>query len=164
MSDYTAEQDFNTADLDFNQLMMAESITQEKLYSKFEEAVRQMKDGNWVLAVFEGSPTVGAYSWCSDCVAASEDLKSFLSEYRGPVKVIQFKVGTKKEWEGGMDVPSPFKAKFPHLVDLPTAILFHGKLDVARTIAPRSDDLKYLSRRADVLETQIKDGSWNPPH
>jgi hypothetical protein len=91
-------------------------------------------------------------------------LRSFLSEYRGPVKVIQFKVGSKKEWEGGVDVPSPFKANFPHLVDLPTAILFHGRLDVARTIAPRKDDLLYLSRRADVLETQIKDGSWNPPH
>lgn len=143
--------------------MMAESITQEKLYAKFEDAIRQMKDDKWVLAVFEGSPTGGAYSWCSDCVAASADLRSFISEYRGFVKVIQFKVGSKKEWGGGSDVPSPFKARFPHLVDLPTAILFHGKLDVARTLAPRKDDLLYLTKRADALETQIKDGSWNPP-
>lgn len=126
--------------------------------------MQQMKDKeSWTLAIFEGSPTEDAYSWCSDCVAASGDLRIFLSEYRGQVKVIQFKVGSKKEWER-RDAPSPFKAKFPHLVDLPTAILFHGRLDVARTIAPRKDDLLYLSQRADVLETQIKDGSWNPPH
>jgi Eukaryotic protein of unknown function (DUF953) len=151
------------AEPDSEPVIAAESITQERLYSKFEDTVRQMKDGkSWVLAIFEGSPAEGVYSWCSDCVAASGDLRSFLSGYRGQVKVIQFKVGSKKEWEGGPDL-SPFKAKFPHLVDLPTAILFHGRLDVARTIAPRKDDLLYLSRRADVLETQIKDGSWNPP-
>jgi Eukaryotic protein of unknown function (DUF953) len=144
--------------------MTTGSVTQERLYSKFEDTVRQMKDGkSWVLAIFEGSQAEGTYSWCSDCVAASGDLKSFLSEYRGQVKVIQFKVGSKNEWKGSPDLPSPFKAKFPHLVDLPTAILFHGRLDVARTIAPRKDDLLYLSRRADALETQIKDGSWNPP-
>ncbi len=123
-----------------------------------------MKGGNWVLAVFEGSPMGEAYSWCSDCVAASEDIRAFMSEYRGFVKVIQFKVGSKKEWEGASAGSSLFKVKFPHLIDLPTAILFHGKLDVARTIAPRKDDLLYLSRRADALEAQIKDGSWNPPH
>ncbi|HEV2225709.1 MAG TPA: thioredoxin domain-containing protein [Nitrososphaerales archaeon] len=143
--------------------MIAESITQEELYAKFEDSVRQQRDGKWVLAVFEGSPTGEAYSWCSDCVAASEDLRSFMSEYRGFVKLIIFKVGSKKEWKGASNGPSPFKVKFPHLVDLPTAILFHGKLDVARTIAPRKGDLLYLSGRAEALEAQVKDGSWNPP-
>ena len=143
---------------------MDSSINQANLYSKFEDTIRQMKDGNWVLAVFEGSPAGGEYSWCSDCVAASEDIRGFMSAYRGMVKVIQFKVGSKKEWEGNSDGRSPFKDKFPHLVDLPTAILFRGKLDVARTIAPRKDDLLYLSSRAEALEAQIKDGSWNPPH
>ncbi len=142
---------------------MAESITQESLYTKFEKAFRQMNNGNWVLAVFEGSPAGGSYSWCSDCIAASEDLRSFMSEDRGLVKVVQFKVGSKKEWEGSSNGRSPFKVKFPHLVDLPTAILLYGKLDVARTIAPRRDDLLYLSGRAYALEGQIKDGSWNPP-
>ena len=156
-------QNLNTAHLVFDTAMMEESITQERLYAKFEDAVRQTMDGNWVLAIFEGSPSGEEYSWCSDCVAASEDLRSFMAESRGFVKVIQFKVGSKKEWEGTSDSPSPFKIKFPHLVDLPTAILFHGKLDVARTIAPRKDDLLYLSKRADALEAQIKDGSWNPP-
>ena len=86
-----------------------------------------------------------------------------MSEYHGFVKVITFKVGSKKEWKGASNGPNPFKTKFPHLVDLPTAILFHGKLDVARTIAPRKGDLLYLSGRAGALEAQIKDGSWNPP-
>ena len=143
---------------------MEELITQERLYAKFEEAVRQMRDRDWLLAMFEGSPTEEGYSWCSDCVAASEDLRSFMADHRGFVKVVQFKVGSKKEWKGGSDGSSPFKIKFPHLVDLPTAILFHGKLDVARTIAPRKDDLLYLSRRAESLEAQIKDRSWIPPH
>jgi hypothetical protein len=144
--------------------MMAEPVTREKLYAKFENEIRQMDGERWILAVFEGSPAGGAYSWCSDCVAASEDLRSFMSEYRGLVKVIQIKVGSKKEWEGGSNGPSPFKVRFPHLVDLPTAILFRGKIDVARTLAPRKDDLLYLGRRADALDAQVKDGSWNPPH
>jgi hypothetical protein len=139
-------------------------MTLGSLYAKFQDGIRQMKDGNWVLAVFEGSPARGAYSWCSDCVAASEDIRGFMLEYRGIVKLVQFKVGSEKEWKGSSDGRSPFKVKFPHLVDLPTAILFRGKLDVARTIAPRKDDLLYLSRRAESLEAQIKDGSWNPPY
>ena len=143
--------------------MITESVTQDELYAKFENNIRQLRDGNWVLAVFEGSPTAEGYSWCSDCVAASEGLRTFMSEYHGLVKVVSFKVGSKNEWKGASGGSSPFKAKFPHLVDLPTAILFHGRLDVARTIAPRKDDLRYLSGRAEALEAQIKDGSWNPP-
>jgi len=158
------EQNFNTAELTFGPNLMGESITQESLYAKFEDAIRHIKDENWVVAVFEGSPTGREYSWCSDCVAASEDIRGFMSEYHGMVKVIQFKVGSEKEWKGISDSRSPFKVKFPHLVDLPTAILFRGKLDVARTIAPRKDDLLYLSKRAEALEAQIRDGSWNPPH
>lgn len=134
-----------------------------ELYAKFERSVKETPDARWVLAVFEGSPAGSEYSWCNDCVAAKGDLRSFLSEYRGRVKVVQFKVGTKDEWEGRSDGPSPFKANFPHLADLPSAVLFHGRLDVARVIAPRKDDLDYLSKRAEAYERQIKEGSWHPP-
>jgi hypothetical protein len=131
------------------------------LYSKFKQTIAN-GDG-WVLAIFEGSPEGSNYSWCTDCVAASGDVRRFLEEYNGPVKVVQFKVGTKEEWEGRDGGPSPFKAGFPHLSDLPSAVLFHGRLDVARMIAPRKDDLDYLSKRAMVYEGQIKDSSWSPP-
>jgi hypothetical protein len=143
--------------------MMEKPITADELYSKFEDAIQGNGDDSWLLVVFEGSPEGGAYSWCSDCVAASGDLANFLSEYRGPVKVVQFKVGTEEEWEGANRIRSPFKAGFPYLSDLPTAVLFHGRQDVARTIAPRRVDLLYLSKRAEVLQGQILDGSWKPP-
>lgn len=135
----------------------------EALYAKFLEALANNKPGDWILAVFEGSPAKGVYSWCSDCVAASRDLSSFLAEHTGDVKVSQFKVGTKDEWEENVIGPSPFRVKFPFLSDLPTAILFYGKLDVARFIAPRKEDLLYLSDRATTYENQQADGSWDPP-
>ena len=142
---------------------MSGVVSPGQLYQKFDEAVRKGSDQRWVLAVFEGSPTQTEYSWCSDCVAASGDLRSFVTDYRGMVKLVQFKVGSKQEWEGSGDGLNPFKAKFPFLSDLPTAVLFRGKQDVARTIAPRKEDLLYLTRRAEILEGLIKDGSWVPP-
>jgi len=142
---------------------MSKVISPDQLYRKVENTLYKGSDHAWILAVFEGSPTGTEYSWCSDCVAASADLRSFITEYRGIVKVVQFKVGSKREWEGLNGGPSPFKAKFPFLSDLPTAVLFRGRQDVARTIAPRKYDLLYLSRRAEVLEGQIEDGSWVPP-
>jgi Eukaryotic protein of unknown function (DUF953) len=139
------------------------TATDDELYSKFEQTIVRGDGDDWVLAIFEGSPEGDAYSWCADCVAASGDVRRFLEEYKGPVKVIQFKVGRKDEWEGRDGGPSPFKAGFPHLSDLPSAVLFHGRLDVARMIAPRKDDLVYLSKRAVAYEEQIKDASWSPP-
>lgn len=135
----------------------------DDLYSKFERSIVKGAAHEWVIAIFEGSPEGDEYSWCSDCVAARGDVRSFLEEYKGPIRVIQFKVGTKDEWEGRDGGTSPFKAHFPHLSDLPTAVLFYGELDVARTIAPRKDDLVYLSSRARIFEGQIKDSSWHPP-
>jgi hypothetical protein len=134
-----------------------------QLYLKFDNAVRKGVESAWVLAVFEGSPEGTKYSWCSDCVAASGDLKSFLADYGGIVKLMQFKVGSKREWEAD-DARNPFKTNFPYLSALPTAVLFRGRQDVARTIAPRRDDLLYLVKRAETLESLIKDGSWVPPH
>lgn len=141
---------------------MLETATAAELYKKFEDAIL-MGDGAWVLGVFEGSPTATAYSWCDDCVAASSDLREFLGEHKGRVKVMQFKVGTKMEWEGPDGGHNPFRSKFPFLSDLPTAALFRGRIDTARIIQPKKADLVYLSNRADVFETQVKDGSWKPP-
>jgi hypothetical protein len=142
---------------------MSKTFSSDELYAKFLKALSTNEPEAWMLAVFEGSPAGDAYSWCSDCVAARGDLRSFLEEYTGDVKVFQFKVGTKAEWEGKAPDRSPFKAKFPFLSDLPTAVLFKGKLDVARLIAPRKEDLLYLSRRATTYESQIASDSWNPP-
>jgi len=144
-------------------MSISRTPSHEDLYARFLEALADNKPGDWILAVFEGSPSEGVYSWCSDCVAASRDLSSFLAEYTGDVKVSQFKVGTKDEWEDNAIGSSPFKVKFPFLSDLPTAILFNGKLDVARFIAPRKEDLLYLSNRATTYENQKASGSWNPP-
>jgi len=144
-------------------MSVSKALSAENLYTKFLKALANNKPGDWILAVFEGSPSEGLYSWCSDCVAASRDLSSFLREYTGDVKVSQFKVGTKDEWEDNAVGPSPFRVKFPFLSDLPTAILFNGKLDVARFIAPRKEDLLYLTNRATAYENQKASGSWNPP-
>jgi len=144
-------------------MRISKTPSAEDLYAKFLETLANNKPGEWILAVFEGSPSEGAYSWCSDCVAASRDLNSFLGEYTGDVKVSQFKVGTKDEWEDNVVSPSPFRVKFPFLSDLPTAILFNGKLDVARFIAPCKEDLLYLSNRTTIYENQKASGSWNPP-
>lgn len=134
-----------------------------ELYGRFEKTVMEMGEETWMLGVFEGSPTASAYSWCSDCVAASEDLRRFLRDYKGKVKVMQFKVGNKREWEGPDGGQNPFRVRFPHLSDLPTAVLFRGGVDVARVIQPRKDDLKFLARRARVFEEQIRSGSWHVP-
>jgi hypothetical protein len=141
---------------------MNETITAQDLYLKFEEATRKWGGEQWVLAVFEGSPSATASSWCSDCVAAGDDLRSFLAGYKGRVRTVQFKVGTEQEWNG-RDGSNPFKVRFPFLSDLPTAVLFYGRLDVARVVALTKNDLSYLSDRADVFEQQKQDGSWKPP-
>jgi hypothetical protein len=142
--------------------VLVDESSLEPLYAKFDRTLG-LNGSPWILGIFEGSPEGDKYSWCSDCIAASGSVRSFLAEYRGIVKVVQFKVGPRNGWEGSDGKHNPFKAKFPHLSDLPTAVLFYGKQDVARTIAPRMDDLVYLSKRADVLQAQIKDGSWVPP-
>jgi uncharacterized protein DUF953 len=142
---------------------MPETLPAEQLYRKFESVIKGQRRGSWVLGVFEGSPRSGAYSWCSDCVAASNAVASFFAEYKGEVKLIQFKVGTREEWEGKEHRANPFRANSPFLSDLPTAVLFYGRLDVARVIAPRKDDLLHLCRRASIYEKQIENGSWHPP-
>jgi hypothetical protein len=142
---------------------MSEVPNAEQLYRKFEGAVLNQKDGAWTLAVFEGSPQNGAYSWCSDCIAVKDDLRSFITGYKGGVRVAQFKVGLKEEWEGEGSGLNPFKAKSPFLSDLPTAVLFYGGLDVARVSIPRLADLQFLSQRAEAYAEQIKNKSWSPP-
>jgi hypothetical protein len=87
------------------------------------------------------------------------ELAAFLSKYDGPVRVVQFMVGSRGEWENG----SPFKEQFPFLVDLPTAVLFYGRLDVARIIIPQESDLSYLCERAKAYSEQIRTGAWHPP-
>jgi uncharacterized protein DUF953 len=154
---------FKTIGVVTGNISILDDASSEQLYSKFDKALGTQDGSPWVLAIFEGSPQGPKYSWCSDCIAASGQVRDFLDGYRGMVKVVQFKVGSKLEWEGAGGDLNPFKAKFPHLSDLPTAILFYGRQDVARTIAPKKDDLLYLSHRADELESQIKDGSWLPP-
>jgi Eukaryotic protein of unknown function (DUF953) len=142
---------------------MSDVPSPEQLYRKFEGAVLNQNDGAWTLAVFEGSPQNGAYSWCSDCIAVKEDLRNFIAGYKGGVKVAQFKVGLKEEWEGEGPGHNPFKARPPHLSDLPTAVLFYGGLDVARVSIPRLADLQFLSERAEAYAEQIKNKSWSPP-
>jgi hypothetical protein len=139
-----------------------ESPSNEQLYKRFETVMTKQKAGAWILALFEGSPQDSAYSWCPDCVAASEDVRSFLASYKGHVRFVQFKVGSKEEWEG-RDKPNPFRERFPHVSDLPTAILFRGKLDVARISIPQKHDLAYLCERAEAYDGQIREGAWHPP-
>jgi hypothetical protein len=142
---------------------MSNTPSAKQLHTTFSEALLNFENRTWVLAVFEGSPTDKTYSWCPDCIPAADELRNFSASYQGAVKLLQFKVGTKEEWEGNNQVFNPFRVKFPFLSDLPTAVLFRGRLDVARIIAPRTQDLLYLCERTRTYEEQVKNNSWHPP-
>jgi hypothetical protein len=138
---------------------MAE-LTQRQIYNEFLGQLSGFGDSEWYLVLFEGSPTENSYSWCSDCVFAQEGVKKFKSSYGGPVKFLQFKVGSKEEW---VSPDNPFKTKFPFLTDLPTAMLFRGQVDTMRAIGIQQNDLQYLCERSLEYENQIKTGAWSPP-
>lgn len=89
-----------------------------------------------------------------------EGVKKFRSSYGGPVKFLQFKVGSREEWKSP---DNPFKAEFPNLTDLPTAILFRGQIDTMRAIGIEQGDLEYFCERSLEYENQIKLGAWSPP-
>jgi hypothetical protein len=136
------------------------ATTRVEIYNEFLSRLSGFKEDEWYLILFEGSPTENAYSWCSDCVYAQEGVKKFKASYGGPVKFLQFKVGSKEEW-GEPD--NPFKTKFPCLTDLPTAMLFRGQVDTMRVISVEQQDLQYLCERSIEYENQIRTGVWSPP-
>ncbi len=138
------------------------SVPASSLYKDFNDSLSRFETGRWAIAIFEGSPCEGQYSWCPDCNFAYDDMRRFAARYKGPVKMFHFKVGLKEEWES-MENHNPFRAKFPFLSDLPTAILFYGMTDVARVIAVREQDLEFLSERSRIYEKQIESGKWKPP-
>lgn len=134
--------------------------SQNRIYNSFLDQLSGFKENEWHLILFEGSPTENAYSWCSDCVFAQEGVKKFKSTYGGPVNFLQFKVGSREEWTSP---ENPFKSKFPHLTDLPSAILFRGQVDTMRAIAVEQRDLLYMCERSLEYENQIRVGAWSPP-
>lgn len=134
--------------------------SQNQIYNVFLDQLSGFKENEWYLILFEGSPTENAYSWCSDCVFAQEGVKKFKSSYGGPVAFLQFKVGSREEWTSP---ENPFKLKFPHLTDLPSAVLFRGQVDTIRTIAVEQRDLLYMCERSLEYENQIRTGAWSPP-
>ncbi|MGI0079169.1 MAG: thioredoxin domain-containing protein [Nitrososphaerales archaeon] len=136
------------------------ALSQSDLYRVFKEKLSKFEEREWNLVLFEGSPTDNSYSWCPDCVFALDHIRKFKASYGGPVSFLQFKVGSRGEWESGRN---PFKRDFPFLSDLPTAVLLRGKIDAARVIAPEQGDLLYLCERTVAYERQIKMGAWNPP-
>jgi len=134
--------------------------SRNQIYNSFLDQLSGFREDEWYLVLFEGSPTENSYSWCSDCVFAQEGVKKFKSTYGGPVKFLQFKVGSREEWTSR---DNPFKTKFPCLTDLPTAVLFRGQVDCMRVIAVQQKDLQYLCERSEEYENQIKSGAWAPP-
>ncbi len=138
--------------------------TAEDLYREFQKSLSSFDPNSWHLTIFEGSPEGKLYSWCPDCVVASTHIRHF-EEYskESKVKLLKFKVGSKDEWESKVSVKNPFKQSFPYLSDIPTAILFLGKLDVSRMIAPQESDLIYMCKRIDLYKGQIEAGQWHVP-
>jgi len=134
--------------------------SRNELYNEFLDQLSRFGVSEWHLILFEGSPTENSYSWCSDCVFALEGVKKFKASYGGPVKFLQFKVGSEEEWSSQ---DNPFKARFPNLTDLPTAMLFRGQVDTVRVISVQQKDLLYLCERSQEYENQIKSGAWSPP-
>ncbi len=139
-------------------------LTAQDLYREFQNSLSSYAPKTWHLAVFEGSPEGGLYSWCPDCVVASTHIRRF-EEYskESRVKLLKFKVGSKEEWESKTADKNPFKQGFPFLSDVPTAVLFLGRLDVCRMIAPQESDLIYMCKRIELYEEQIESGQWHVP-
>jgi len=139
-------------------------LTTQELHLQFLGAYNSFRSGSWRIAVFEGSPEEGLYSWCPDCIVASNHLRRYEKKKQesSNISLSKFKVGTKKEWESKTE-PNPFKKKFPYLSDVPTAILFFGKLDTIRIIAPRESDFELLVERVEVYKEQIESKDWHPP-
>lgn len=135
-------------------------LSRHEIYNTFLEQLSKFSDSDWHIILFEGSPTENSYSWCSDCVFAQDGVKKFKESYGGPVKFLQFKVGSKEEWSA---LDNPFKTRFPYLTDLPTAVLFRGQVDTMRVIAVTQKDLQYLGERSIEYENQIRSGAWIPP-
>ncbi len=145
-------------------------ITEEKqldavaLHQIFTKAWKGFAPISWNLAIFEGSPENGLYSWCPDCVVASSHIAKFESLQKSSkskkARLYKFHVGSRNEWKSK---ENPFRKEFPHLPDLPTAILFYGSIDVVRIIAPREPDLEMMISRIRTFEEQIEKGEWHPP-
>jgi hypothetical protein len=142
-------------------LVGEKKLTAKDLFMQFRKSLTSFEERSWNLAIFEGSPAEGLYSWCPDCIVASAHIQHF-EKYQNQIKLLKFKVGTRKEWEAKIRL-NPFRANFPFLSDVPTAILFRGKLDTCRIIAPRGADLEFMSERVKVFEEQIRSGDWHPP-
>jgi len=142
-----------------------QKLTVKDLYRIFQNALDSFEPGSWHLAVFEGSPEGGLYSWCPDCIVASAHLQRFEKfNENGKAKLLKFKVGSREEWEShASGQKNPFKQNFPILTDIPTAILFLGKLDVFRIIAPQDKDLEYMLQRIKIYRNQIKSEEWHVP-
>jgi hypothetical protein len=137
-------------------------ISALQLYKQFEDTTETGFSGRaWTIAIFEGSPSEGLYSWCPDCIVASAHIERF-EKYQSDMNLLKFKVGTRKEWES-KQVLNPFKTKYPYLSDVPTAILFLNKLDVFRVVAPREKDLTLMCERTKIYEEQISSNEWHPP-
>jgi hypothetical protein len=141
-----------------------EKLTADDLFQQFQDSLSSFAPNTWYLAIFEGSPAEGLYSWCPDCVVASTHISHFEEEFkRSNVKLLKFKVGSKEEWESKSAQKNPFKQNFPYLSDVPTVILFLSRLDVCRVIAPQESDLNYLCKRIDAYVEQIESGQWHVP-
>ena len=140
-------------------------LTAEDLYRQFQDSLHSFKPRSWTVSLFEGSPTGGLYSWCPDCVVAAAQLGSFEKRdalLLNQARLLNFKIGSKREWES-KQILNPFRSRFPFLSDIPTAVLFFGRLDVMRLIAPQAADLRYLFKRAKTYEEQMKSKECHPP-
>ncbi len=136
-------------------------LTASDLYTQFKNAHSNFESGVWRVVVFEGSPEEGLYSWCPDCNVALPHIQKFEGKHKD-VKLLRFKVGSRLEWES-KDHLDPFRENFPFISDVPTAILFRGKVDVFRLIAPDEADLAHMRERIEKYDRQIANGSWHPP-
>ena len=141
---------------------MSPLMTSLDLYDQFQSKFeKSFPNQPWTISIFEGSPANGLYSWCPDCVVASAHIQRF-EKHKNRIKLVKFKVGTRKEWENKKDL-NPFKARKPYLSDVPTAILFMRTVDVCRIVAPRESDLEMMCERTKIYEKQIRLGDWHPP-
>jgi hypothetical protein len=140
---------------------MLHLMTSGDHYKQFRsELMTSFPNHSWTIAIFEGSPIKGLYSWCPDCIVASTHIRLF-EKHQDRIRLVKFQVGTRKEWEDKTYL-NPFKTKFPYLSDVPTAILFMRTLDVYRIVAPQESDLEVMCDRTKIYEKQIRLGEWHP--
>jgi len=128
--------------------------TAKENYEEFTKMIDALRLNDYNMILFYGNPTMTTKSWCPDCISVYKNFMSFAKEYDGKARLFTVPVGTAEEF--GED--NPFKANFPHLVSIPTLMIFQimehegktYKMPWLKIIEPSLEDIRYFAKKYDL--------------